>query len=242
MGGRKGFISIPEGCGGWGWHKFSGELREAVDYLSAKVGCGFGSSLASVKEDGKEEEVRPGLAPVWKGPSFVEALRSGSVSAMKKAHIVGGRQSGWRALPSELCALDILPLVRHVEVEPRSTVDCFSLEYLPIALLDFDRQLRPQGKKIISRSNLKFEILKMRTWSKLGIGFNLALGWAVRKFLDRFVGSRLGQKLYGFRMARLILKHKASRPSRSLPESTPELSSGMFWFGILLGVWRLIHW
>jgi hypothetical protein len=192
MGGRKGFLLILEGRGGWGWHKFSGELRKAVNYLSTKVGCGFGSSLASVKEDGKEEEVRLGLAPLWKGPSFVEILRSSSVSAVKRAPIVQGRQFGWRASPAEPCALDILPMVRHAEVEPRSAVDCFSLESLRIALLDFDRHLRPQGKKIISWSNMKFEFSTMRTWSKLGTGFNLALGRAVRKFLDWFVRSRLG--------------------------------------------------
>jgi hypothetical protein len=67
LGGQKGFMVIPEGCGGWGWHKFFGELRKAADFLSAKVGCRFGSSLASVKEDGKEEEVWPGLAPFVEG-------------------------------------------------------------------------------------------------------------------------------------------------------------------------------
>jgi hypothetical protein len=28
MGGWKGFILIPEGSGGWGWHKFSSELKK----------------------------------------------------------------------------------------------------------------------------------------------------------------------------------------------------------------------
>jgi len=72
MGGWKGFIVIPEGRRGWGWLKFSDELRKARDYLFAKTGCGPGSSLASVKTVGKEEEVRSGLAPLWKGPSFVD--------------------------------------------------------------------------------------------------------------------------------------------------------------------------
>lgn len=40
MGGRKGFILIPEGRGGWGWIKFSDELRKAIDSLSALVGGG----------------------------------------------------------------------------------------------------------------------------------------------------------------------------------------------------------
>jgi hypothetical protein len=89
MPGRKGFIVIPEGHRGWSWLKFSDELRKAKDYLSAKAGCGSRSSLASVKTVGKEEEVRPGLAPLWKGPSFVEVLRSSSVSAVKNVRIVG---------------------------------------------------------------------------------------------------------------------------------------------------------
>jgi len=157
MGGRKGFIVIPEGRRGWGWLKFSDELRKARDYLSTKAGCGSGSSLALVKTVGKEEEVRPGLAPLWKGPSFVEVLRSGSVSTMKKEPIVGGRYSGWRASPEKQCALDLLPMVRHAEVEPRSVVDCFLLESLLLELLGKDRHLRPKRKKVLSRSNLNFE-------------------------------------------------------------------------------------
>jgi hypothetical protein len=101
LGGRKGFIVIPEGRRGWGWLKFSDELRKARDYLFAKAGCGSRSSLALVKTVGKEEEVRPGLAPLWKGPSFVEVLRSGSVLAVKKEPIVGDVIQGggrrWRS-------------------------------------------------------------------------------------------------------------------------------------------------
>jgi hypothetical protein len=55
MGGRRGLILIPEGRGGWGWHKFSDELRKAAEYLLAMVGCGFSSSGETVKKDGKEE-------------------------------------------------------------------------------------------------------------------------------------------------------------------------------------------
>jgi hypothetical protein len=33
MSGRRGIILIPEGRGGWGWHKFFGELRKASDFL-----------------------------------------------------------------------------------------------------------------------------------------------------------------------------------------------------------------
>jgi hypothetical protein len=43
MGGRKGFMLIPEGRGGWGWIKFSDELRKAAVSFSASVGWGSGS-------------------------------------------------------------------------------------------------------------------------------------------------------------------------------------------------------
>jgi hypothetical protein len=33
MGGQKGFILVPKGRGGWGWHKFSDELRKAIEFL-----------------------------------------------------------------------------------------------------------------------------------------------------------------------------------------------------------------
>jgi hypothetical protein len=49
---RRGIILIPEGRGGWGWHKFSGELRRAQDFLFATVGCGRGSLDATVKQGG----------------------------------------------------------------------------------------------------------------------------------------------------------------------------------------------
>jgi hypothetical protein len=44
LGGRKRFIVIPEGRGGWGWIKFSDELRKVVDFLSVPAGSGSGSS------------------------------------------------------------------------------------------------------------------------------------------------------------------------------------------------------
>jgi hypothetical protein len=51
-----------------GWLKFSDELRKARDYLSAKAGCGSGSSLASVKTVGKEEELGRVWLPFGRGP------------------------------------------------------------------------------------------------------------------------------------------------------------------------------
>jgi hypothetical protein len=63
LGGRKGLILILEGRGGWGWLKFSEELRKVAVCLSAKVGCEHGSPLALFKSGGKEEEAKIGLAP-----------------------------------------------------------------------------------------------------------------------------------------------------------------------------------
>jgi hypothetical protein len=51
LGGRKGFIVIPEGRGGWGWIKFSDELRKVVDFLSGPVGSGSGSSPSLEKKE-----------------------------------------------------------------------------------------------------------------------------------------------------------------------------------------------
>jgi hypothetical protein len=206
VGDRRGFIVIPEGRRKWGWLKFSDELRKARDYLSAKAGCGFGSLLASVKSVGKQEEVRLGLAPLWKGPSFVEVLRSGSVSTMNKGPIVGGCHSDWRASPEEQCALDLLLMVRHTEDELRSMVDCFSLESPPLEPLGKDQHFRLKGKKLVSCSNLNFENSKSEysrtsAWHKLGSGFYVALGRAIRKLLDLFFGSRMGRKHLGFRVA-----------------------------------------
>jgi hypothetical protein len=42
MGTRRGILLIPEGRGGWVWHKFFGELRNAKDFLFARWGVGVG--------------------------------------------------------------------------------------------------------------------------------------------------------------------------------------------------------
>jgi hypothetical protein len=55
LGGRRGLILIPEGRGGWGWRKFSGELRTVS--VSLSVGCGLGLS-ASDKKNGKVERAK----------------------------------------------------------------------------------------------------------------------------------------------------------------------------------------
>jgi hypothetical protein len=106
-------------------------------------------------------------------------------------------------------------------------VDCFSLESPPLELLDKDWLICPLGKKLLSHSNLKFEFSKRRTWRKLGNGFNLALGRAVKNILDCFVGTGLGHKRSGFRLARFLPKLLASRSSKIMPEMSPEISSGI---------------
>jgi len=146
LGGRKWSILIPEGRGGWGWLKFSDKLRKVVDFLSVSVGCGLGSSSTSEKKAVKD--VRPilGLAPKWTGPSFAELLRSDSTTAAKTMPIVGDGRSWLRASLAKPCKLDLLQAVWHAEADPRSAVDCFSLESHSLDLLDKDQNVRSQGK------------------------------------------------------------------------------------------------
>jgi hypothetical protein len=188
LGGRKGFIVILEGCGGWGWIKFFDELRKVVDFLSGLVGSGSGSSSSSDKKEVKAVQLSLGLAPKWTGPSFAEVLRSIPAIAAREFSIVGGGRSKSRASLSEPCELDLLPTVWHAKFVQRTAVDCFSVESHQFNLLDIDRPLRLQGKKRPSCSNLKIERSRLRTWRKLGTGFFLALGRAVRNLLDRFAG------------------------------------------------------
>jgi hypothetical protein len=94
------------------------------------------------------KDVRPtlGLAPKWTGPSFAEVLRSDSTTTTKTMPIVGDGRSGLRASLAKPCELDLLSAVWHAEADPRSAVDCFSLESHPLDLLDKDQNVRPQGK------------------------------------------------------------------------------------------------
>lgn len=97
LGGWKGFIVIPKGHGGWGWIKFSEELRKVVDFLSGPVGSGSGSSSSSEKKEVKAIQPSLGLDPKWTGPSFAEVLRSVPAIAAKELSIVGGGRSRSRA-------------------------------------------------------------------------------------------------------------------------------------------------
>jgi hypothetical protein len=221
LGGRKGSIVIPVGRGGWGWLKFSDELRKVVDFFSVSMGGGLGSSSSLEKK--AVEDVRPtlSLAPKWTGRSFAEVLRSDSTTVVKTMPIVGDGRSWLRASLATPCKLDLLPVVRHAEAVPRSAVDCSSLEAHPLDLLDKDQSVRPQG--MYSRLNL--ENSRLRTWRKLGPGFYLALGRAVRRILTRFAGSGLFRKLLGFRVARHKRKPIVSCSPPSSPETSTEVSS-----------------
>jgi len=193
LGGRKGFIGIPEGRGGWDWIKFSDELRKVVDFLSGPVGSGSGSSPSSEKKEVEAIQPSLGLAPKWTGPSFAEVLRSVPAIAAKELSIVCGSRSRSRASLLEPCELYLLPTVWHAESVQRTTVDCFSVESHQLNLLDKDRHLRPQGKKRPSCSNLKIERSRLRTWRKLGSGFFFGFGPGRKESSGPFC--RVGAKL-----------------------------------------------
>lgn len=74
VGGRRGFLLIPEDRGGWGWLKSVGELRKAKDFVVTTVGCGFRSSSLAEKVSGKK--VGPGMGRVVNciRPLFVEVV------------------------------------------------------------------------------------------------------------------------------------------------------------------------
>jgi hypothetical protein len=219
LGGRKWFILIPEGSGGWGWIKFSDDMRKAATFFfSAKMDSKFGSPAVLVKNEGKKEESKLGLA-YWKGPSFVEVLSSGT------GPIAGGSRSRLFPASVEPCDLDLLLSISQAEEELRTVVDCFSLEAPPHELMSIDRPLCPPGKKILAHPNLRFKLSKCRTWSKLDMGSNLALGWVVRKLLAHFFGIGLGHRS-GFRFARLFPKPVPSHPLSILPEMSPEITYG----------------
>jgi hypothetical protein len=226
LGGRKGFIFIPEGRGRRGWQKFSGELSKAVDFLSATVGSGLGSSSSLTKKDAKVLRPSMGLVSKWTGPSFAEVLCSVPSTAVKKLPSVGDHRSGLRASSEEPDALVPLSATSHAEQVLSSAVGCFALESRPSDPLVKDRSFESLGKKSSPSSNSNFEFSMLRTWSKLVNDLKVVLGRAIKNFLGRFVGFGLGRKRSGFRLARLLPKPK-SRSSRILPELTPESFSGL---------------
>jgi len=87
LGGRRGFVLIPEGRGGWGWRKFSGELSKNSAFLSAAVGCGSCSSAATVNLGGKKEGETLDLSFDRSGPSYATVVGSAPVLAAKETPI-----------------------------------------------------------------------------------------------------------------------------------------------------------
>jgi len=151
------------------------------------------------------------------GSSFTEVLCSVLTFARKKLPFVEDLCSGLRASSEEPGALDPLPAPTHAEQVLSSSVGC------PHDLLVKDWSLDSLGKKPPPRSNLNFERSMMRTWSKLVNGLKVVLGRAIRNCLGRLVGSSLGRKCYGFRLAQLLPKPKAHTTTepRTLPFPAP---------------------
>jgi hypothetical protein len=215
--------SDPEGRGMWGWIIFSDELRMAAVSFFASVGWGSGFLHKSVENKGKKVETWPSLVPFSKGPSFVEVLKAGSAAAVKKAPIVGGRLSGRMVTPVDQRGLDLLPPVRVIDADLRSALDCSTLESSLFDLSGKDQPLRLMGKTYLPHASLKFEISKLCMWSKRVIGFNLALGWAVKKLLGRLARNGLRRK--GLRLGRFLRKPNSFRSSSFSPETTLVASS-----------------
>jgi hypothetical protein len=188
------------------------------------VGSGQGFSSSSTKEDAKVLGPSLGLASKWTGSSFAEVLCSVPISAVKRLPFVGDLHSGLRASSEELGALDPLLASTHAEQVLSSVVGC------PLDPLVKDRSLDLLGKKPPPRSNSNFECSMMHTWSKLVNGLKVVLGRAIRNCLGRLVGSGLGKKRSGFRLAQLLPKPKAHTTTEpgTLPfpaPSRPEPSS-----------------
>jgi hypothetical protein len=205
LGGRKGFLLIPEGRRGWGWRKFSSELRLVSASLSASVDRGIISSNASVKQ---------------KGPSYAVVLWSALDSVAKELTFEGGHLPRLRAPLAEPRALDLFPALRSVVPEvPRTTVDCSILEFPLVDSLVMDKSRCPPGKQQApvrcSPSNptdlgsLLYPLGKrkkshashsirgaipgnlnsnLHTWFQMFLGFNLAMGQTIGKILGHAAG------------------------------------------------------
>jgi hypothetical protein len=123
-----------------------------------------------------------------------------------------------------VCELDLLPAVRVIDADRRSALDCSTLESLSFDLLGKDQPHRSMGKTLFPHASLKFEISKLRTWSKRVIGFNLDLGRAVKKILGRL--ARIGRCRKGLRLGRFLSKPNSLRTSSLSPETMLVTSSG----------------
>jgi len=107
-------------------------------------------------------------------------------------------------LVTPVCELDLLPAVRVIDADRRSALDCSTLESPSFDLLGKDQPHRSMGKTLFPHASLKFEILKLRMWSKRVIGFNLDLGRAAKMILGRL--ARIGRSRKGLRLGRFLRK------------------------------------
>jgi hypothetical protein len=220
LGGRKGFILIPKGHRGWGWHKFFGMLKLVPVSLSASVDPGNISPNATIKQG---------------GPSYAAVLRSILDFIAKELPFQGGRLSRLRVPLAELCALDLflalrstvpkvsrtavdwsilgLPLVTHSSSKKQAPVRCSPFDPTNMGLL-----LHPLGKKKTHTTHFVRGTVStslnsnLRTWFQMFLGFNLALGLAIGKFLGCAAGPGSGSK------------HKRVRLGRFLPKPKPLVS------------------
>ncbi|XP_062148491.1 uncharacterized protein LOC133857298 isoform X1 [Alnus glutinosa] len=216
LGGRKGFILIPEGHRGWGWHKFSGVLKLVPVSLFASVDPGNISLNATVKQE---------------GPSYGAVLRSFSDFIAKELPFKGGCLSGLRVPLAELCALDLFPALRStVPKVSRTVVDCSILglplvihppgkKQAPIRCSSFDPTnmgllLHPLGKKKTHTTHFVRGAVStslnsnLHMWFRMFLGFNLALGLAIGKFLGCAAGPDSGSKHKRVRLGRVLPKPK----------------------------------
>lgn len=51
VGCRRGFILLPKGCEGWGWSRFSGELRKVMAFFEVMSGPPPSSDFFGLEED-----------------------------------------------------------------------------------------------------------------------------------------------------------------------------------------------
>jgi hypothetical protein len=120
-----------------------------------------------------------------------------------------------------------------IDADQRSALDCCTLESPSFDLLGKDQHHRSMGKDqphrlmgktLFPHASLKFEISKLRTWSKRVIGFNLDLGRAAKMILGRL--ARIGRSRKGLRLGRFLRKPNSLRTSSFSPETTLVASSG----------------
>jgi hypothetical protein len=75
----------------------------------------------------------------------------------------------------------------------------------PLGKQQIEASFSARGEACSARSRLN---LNLRTWSKMFVSFNLAMGQVVGKLLGWFAGSGLGLKRKGFHLGRFLPRLK----------------------------------